>query len=149
VEWHVARKFRERGRDIRIAAVDSRDRPELAQALADARSRFGQEIDFVHGDSLSPSVTERLAPQYDAVFIDSDHSFLAVSSDFRLALSRSPALVALHDIVDSDWHAAARCCVSRLWSRLVAEYRTDERRSQDWGGIGVVWPDEPKPAAPA
>ena len=141
IEWHVARKFREHGRNIEIAAVDLSGRGELVQALDDARSRFGQEIRFFPGDSTSPSTKAALGPHYDAVFIDSDHSFRAVSSDFEFALSRSPRVIGLHDIVDSDWHAVSLCCVSRLWDALRLEYETQECSSADWGGIGVVWPE--------
>lgn len=140
VEWHVARKFREHGRDIEIAAIDLSDCG--VQALDDARSRFGQQIRFFPGDSASPSIKAALGPHYDAVFIDSDHGFRAVSSDFEFALSRSPRVIGLHDIVDSDWHAAAHCCVSRLWDALRLEYETQERSFEDWGGIGVVWPEQ-------
>jgi spore maturation protein CgeB/predicted O-methyltransferase YrrM len=147
VEWHVARKFREQGRDIEITAVDISDRPEIGIALEDARSRFGQKIKFLQGDSTCQAMRERLAGQYDAVFIDSDHSYRAVASDFQLALSRKPRVIGLHDIVDSDWHASARCCVSRLWAELTKEYRTEERQTANWGGIGVVWPGERKAAS--
>jgi hypothetical protein len=47
-------------------------------------------------------------------------------------------MVAFHDIVDSDWHASARCCVSRLWRELRANHMTREIALGDWGGIGVV-----------
>jgi hypothetical protein len=42
--------------------------------------------------------------------------------------------------VDSDWHAANRCCVSRLWAEIAAEHPTEEIASGEWGGLGVVTP---------
>jgi Glycosyl transferases group 1 len=144
VEWHVARKFHEMGIDIAIDVVDISDRVELVQTLEYARNRFNQKIEFVKGDSSLKSTRERLQRRYDAVFIDSDHSFQGVSSDFELALAVNPRVIGLHDIVDLDWHAHARCCVSRIWGQLVKDYRTDERRSAEWGGIGIVWPRERK-----
>jgi hypothetical protein len=141
VEWHVARKFREAGRDIFITCVDTKEHPELTRSLDDIRSRFGQRVELVRGESATAETAERLDLQYDAVFIDADHGYRSVATDFRLALSRKPRVVGLHDIVDSDWHAASHCCVSRLWDTLRFEYETQERRSGDWGGIGVVWPE--------
>jgi hypothetical protein len=140
VEWHVARKFREEGRHITIHAVDRVNSPALQHTLDEIRTCFEQDIMFIEGNSRSPIIRPQLNGHYDAVFIDADHSFRAVSEDFQLALSLSPSLVGLHDIVDSDWHATAGCCVSRLWDRLKADYATEEHRSRDWGGIGVIWP---------
>ncbi len=40
--------------------------------------------------------------------------------------------------VDSDWHACASCCVSRLWAELTPQYCTQQKVSGEWGGIGVV-----------
>jgi hypothetical protein len=136
VEWHVARIFREHNRDIEITTLDVCERPDIHAALQDARSHFGQSLDFVRGDSGSEGT--RLQGHYGAVFIDGDHSYRSCRRDFELAKSLSPRLIALHDIVDSDWHAHARCSVSRLWAELVDEYDTEEMKSSDWGGIGLV-----------
>ena len=142
VEWHVARKFRGSGMDIEINVVDIVDRAELVETLNDARTRFNQNINLIVGDSHSSSTRASLKKHYDAVFIDSDHSYRGVSHDFEVALSVNPTVIGLHDIVDSDWHLAARCCVSRVWDHLRENYRTDERRSGAWGGIGIIWPKE-------
>jgi hypothetical protein len=140
VEWHVARRFRALGLDVRITAVDLAGRRELRATAADAQARFGQEVEVVIGDSTAPGTRAQLAAQYDAVFIDGDHSYRGARADFDFALTRSPRMVALHDIADSDWHARARCCVSRLWSELQAQYVTGEKIVGEWGGIGVVRP---------
>ncbi len=148
VEWHVARKFREAGRDISITCVDKEEHPELKRSLDDIRARFGQQVELIRGDSGSQDTVARLLPQYDAVFIDADHGYRSVARDCSVALSRKPRVLGLHDIVDSDWHAGARCCVSRVWDALRSEYETQERGSGDWGGIGVVWPDRRRGGEP-
>jgi len=140
VEWHVARRFRALGRDIRITSVDIVARPELSAAIADLRKRFGQQVEVVIGDSAASATRARLAPQYDAVFIDGDHSYRGARADADFALTRSPLLVALHDITDSDWHAQARCCVSRVWSDLRLRHHTEQRVAGAWGGIGILRP---------
>jgi spore maturation protein CgeB/predicted O-methyltransferase YrrM len=142
VEWHLARRFKEMGRDIRITCLDREVRPELVHSLADARRGFGQDVSLVEGDSASDDVVARLDENFDAVFIDADHGYRAAERDFSLALARKAAMIGLHDIVDSDWHAGSKCCVSRLWERLARDYRTAQRLGGEWGGIGVVWPQE-------
>ena len=81
---------------------------------------------------------EQLDGPFDAVFIDGDHRYDQVRADFLLAQSFNPELIGLHDIVDSDWHAAAGCCVSRLWREIVAQYSTQEKAGDVWAGIGIV-----------
>jgi hypothetical protein len=138
VEWHLAREFFEQNRKLEITAIEKEPHPELTRTFRDAEQRFGQTLRLVAGDSTAEATRAQLADQYDAVFIDGDHSYKGSASDFRLAQSLNPKLVGLHDIVDSDWHAAAHCCVSRLWRELSQQYRTLEKTSRDWGGIGVV-----------
>ena len=140
VEWHMARRFRERGLSVNITAVDLGGRSELAQALADARSRWQQPIELVVGDSTSEATRTRLDPHYDAVFIDGDHGSRGARLDYEFAQTRTPRLIALHDIVDSMWHAQARCCVSRLWSEIEATGQSEAFRAGQWGGIGITSP---------
>lgn len=138
VEWHIAREFAEQERRIQITAIEQNPSPQLRQTFEDARQRFQQTMRLVTADSTAESTKAQLADQYDAVFIDGDHSYRACASDFNLAKSLNPRLIGLHDIVDSDWHAWASCCVSRLWAELTPRYSTDQRVSGEWGGIGVV-----------
>lgn len=143
VEWHLAREFFEQNRKIEITAIEKSPTPELFQTFNEAERRFRQTLRLISADSTTPSTRAQLADHYDAVFIDGDHSYNAVSSDFRLAESLNPRLIGLHDIVDSDWHASAHCCVSRLWAELKQRHPTEEKVSRDWGGIGVVRWDPP------
>ncbi len=138
VEWHLAREFFEQNRKLEITAIEIAPHSELLQTFRDAEERFGQTLRLVVGDSTADSTKAQLADQYDAVFIDGDHSYKGCASDFRLAKSLRPKLIGFHDIVDSDWHADSYCCVSRLWAELSQSYRTVEKTSKDWAGIGVV-----------
>lgn len=131
-EWHVARRFHEAGRNITIATLAPAARREWHEAAADARERFG----------IAPQLAATPPAQADAVFIDGDHGYRACRRDVELARSLQPRLLALHDIVDSDWHAHNRCCVSRVWAELRAAQRPgediEERAGPDWGGIGLL-----------
>src|SRR4030095_13755083 len=138
VEWRLAREFFEHGRKIEITAIEKNPAPQLVQSFQDAEHRFRQSLKLVTADSTSATIREQLADKYDAVFIDGDHSYSVCRSDFLLAKSLNPRLIGLHDIVDSDWHACSRCCVSRLWAELSHQYRTERKASGEWGGIGVV-----------
>ncbi len=132
-EWHIARRFREAGRKIAITTLcTAADRAERLAAVDEAARAFGQTFH-------TQSQRTKLAPRYDAVFIDGQHGYRECCADFELALSLSPRLIGLHDIVDSDWHAQNHCCVSRLWAELKQSHRTEERASADWAGIGLVW----------
>jgi len=132
-EWHLARRFREAGLPITITTLCQAPRPELLRAVADARSRFGQALQVVADAAALPA-------RCDAVFIDGDHGFCACSADVALAWQLQPRLLALHDIVDSDWHAHAGCAVSRVWAGLRQQHRSNARclGTTGWGGIGVV-----------
>lgn len=140
VEWHIARRMHALGRTIRITTVDIAARPELERTLADARRRFGQVMNVVIGDSAAEETRAGVGAQYDAVFIDGDHGYRGARADVDFALTRSPRLVALHDIVDSVWHAQERCCVSRVWEEVRARYPGEERIVGVWGGIGIFRP---------
>jgi hypothetical protein len=137
-EWHVARRFHLAGRRIAITSLSVTDRAGHAAAVEDARARFGQSISLVHGEASQPDIAARLAPHYDAVFIDGRHGYRDCRLDVDFALDLGPRLIGLHDIVDSDWHAQNLCCVSRVWAELRKSYRTEEMASGEWAGIGLV-----------
>ncbi len=138
VEWHVARRFHARGKHIAITAIDSLKNPKLIETLNDARFRFQQNLNSLDGDSAAAFVRDRPTGQFDAVFIDGNHSYCSGRRAFEFAKACRPRIVGLHDIVDSDWHAQVRCCLSRVWYELKECYATEERATGDWGGIGIV-----------
>lgn len=139
VEWHVARVFHKHHRDIEITTIDKDISLNAKEAFQNAQERFGQSMRLIQTDSSANDTKHLLSPQYDAIFIDGDHGYCGARNDWLLAKSKKPKLIGFHDIVDSDWHIQCRCCVSRLWSEIKTEYKTEERSSGEWGGIGVVW----------
>jgi hypothetical protein len=137
LEWHLAREFREHGRTIEITSIKPRPGAGVKATFDQAEQNFGQSIRLVTAAQYAGD-RSLIADHYDAVFIDGDHSYKGCRADFSLALSLRPRLIALHDIVDSDWHAYAQCCVSKVWRELKQEYATTQKASTQWGGIGVV-----------
>jgi hypothetical protein len=134
LEWHLAREFFANQRRLEITTIKSEHDPDVVEVFRAAEEHFGQRINLARA-------REQLAPEYAAVFLDGDHGYKGCRADFDFALTLNPRLIALHDIVDSNWHAYARCCVSRVWNELKAEYRTLEKASDEWAGIGVAMLD--------
>jgi hypothetical protein len=143
VEWTIARKFFEHGLPVEITAIKTSAHPGAAETFQEAEQCFNQTLKLIATATPAATLRAQLAEQYDAIFIDGDHSYKGCRSDFEFALSLRPKIIGLHDIVDSDWHTYTHCCVSRLWRELSETYRTLKKSSGEWGGIGVVLMDLP------
>lgn len=136
-EWHIARIYRERGRDIAITGIDINNSSELQNNIAEISSRWNQSFLFLqqssHGDCSTLGT-------FDAVWIDGDHSYEGVKQDFALARKKATKLIALHDIADTEYHSKKKCFVSRLWAEIKQSgLRTEEMLGSDWAGIGIVY----------
>lgn len=92
--------------------------------------------------------------EIDLLFIDGDHAYEGVKRDFTMysPLVRPGGVIALHDILhhpgDPD------CRVDIFWEQLRATRRhieyvdpADIRGRGQWGGIGVVFGDDPTASA--
>lgn len=120
--------------------------------------RSGSRLVCIEGDSHSPATRERVVCELgggllDFLFIDGDHSFAGVQSDFELyaPLVRPGGIIALHDIVaDSKTRMGLPSendagDVPVFWRQLRTQYSTwheyIEDPNQDGYGIGVLeWP---------
>lgn len=136
-EWHIARIYRERGRDISITGVDINDSSKLQKNIIEIGSLWNQSFRFLkqssHDDCSSLSA-------FDAVWIDGDHSYEGVKQDFTLARKKATKLIALHDISDTEYHRKKKCFVSRLWEEIKQSgLQTEEIIGPDWAGIGIVY----------
>lgn len=128
-----------------------------------------KSTEFVRADSHDEGTLERISDilqgQIDFLFIDGDHTYEGVKSDFEMykPLVSDDGIIALHDIVEhpnteqevydridesgiEDRHiywteSHPDCNVHQFWSELTEKYETSEFIShpmQTWGGIGVV-----------
>jgi hypothetical protein len=142
--WHIARTFRALGLDLELSIVERTPGAELLESIEDLRTRFTQTVTLLEGDYTNETTRSLLLPHYDAVWIDGDHSYRCAKRDFDFAASLSPRLIALHNIVDSDWHAQQHYCVSRLWREIREQFPCEEISTGEWGGIGLahlgLWP---------
>ena len=135
-EWHIARRYREEGRDIAMTGVDIHSSDTLQQHIQEIVHQWGQSFTFLQQSSHEMNLPGR----FDAVWIDGDHSYEGVKQDFEWASNKANTLIALHDIVDSSYHRKQGCFVSRLWAEIQSSgFRTESRVGRDWAGIGIVY----------
>jgi predicted O-methyltransferase YrrM len=113
------------------------------------KERYGN-CHFIRGNSHEYGTRELLISKmleckidfFDFIFIDGDHRYEGVKTDF---LMYSPfleinGLVAFHDIVDSQTHRDRRVHVNQLWNEVKDQYPSTQiiYGNNDWGGIGVL-----------
>jgi predicted O-methyltransferase YrrM len=118
--------------------------------LPDARTikSFGkktQNIHVIRGDShlekTKKELTKVLNREIDLLFIDGDHSYKGVKSDWDMysPLVKKGGHVVFHDIC---YHPQVLACeVERFWKEIKAKHKILEfidPNDQIWGGIGVV-----------
>jgi predicted O-methyltransferase YrrM len=117
-------------------------------------SRSGQELHYLNGSSYGSKVLESVrrslaGRSFDLIFIDGDHSYTGVKSDFLCykEFVREGGLIAFHDIVpdfktrygQETGHWAGD--VPLFWTKIKALYRNHEfvdNPDQDGLGIGCI-----------
>ena len=107
--------------------------------------RRSQKLHVLKGDSSKPEQLSRVkdhlpAGSLDLLFIDGNHTYPAVKSDFELysPLVRPGGMIAFHDITAH----MDDCKVPQLWAEVKDRYRHAEiveDANNRWGGIGVLY----------
>jgi predicted O-methyltransferase YrrM len=140
--------------DALVVSIDLAISPHT-RVLRERLARPGQRIVSLAGDSHSEETAlelERLldGKPLDALFIDGDHSYDGVRTDFERygRLVRSGGIIALHD-VNEDFRTrhgietqSFSGEVPRFWRELKERHRTEELIAdpeQDGFGIGLVY----------
>ncbi len=116
--------------------------PRTHAPLYKSFARDKQRIRLIRSDSHSPdtlkAVRETVGTTVDLLFIDADHTYEGVRSDFETysPLVCSGGLIAFHDIVDGPPEAVGG--VPRFWKEL-RERMPGEEIVADWsqGGYGI------------
>ncbi len=106
-----------------------------------------QRMSLLRSDSHSPETAESIMKllagnPLDLLFIDGDHTFEGVRSDFEVysPLVKPGGMVAFHDIVEGPMAGG----VHRFWLGLRDRYRHKEfveNWSQGSCGLGLLWKD--------
>jgi cephalosporin hydroxylase len=126
----------------RVVAVTLPDGPYGSAARVQVNDH-GCEV--IYGDSHDPETVARLeqvlaGTPVDVLFIDGDHTFQGVKSDFEMYrhLVRPGGLIAFHDICDHpDWPDVK---VKAFWDTVEWDGRREAIVVTEpwWGGIGVL-----------
>jgi cephalosporin hydroxylase len=109
--------------------------------------RNGQQLHLIRGDSHAPETLARVerllaGDKIDYLFIDGDHTYQGVKSDFEMykPFVRSGGMIAFHDIAV---HTKDQSCkVDRFWNEIKQRYQHREfieDPKQGWAGIGVLF----------
>ena len=119
--------------------------PFMKYFLADLKD---SSISIILGDSHSAVTLEKLQTilngnEIDFLFIDGDHTYQGVKSDFEMYknLVKKGGLIAFHDIVESEYHHKLDCYVDVLWNEIKKNYNHVEfiqNKNQHKYGIGVI-----------
>jgi predicted O-methyltransferase YrrM len=106
------------------------------------------KISIILGDSHEEETINKLTTilcgkKIDFLFIDGDHRYDGVKSDFYnyKDLVKEGGIIAFHDIVNSDHHHKLNCYVDVFWNEIKNDYIHKEfinNESQDRYGIGIL-----------
>jgi predicted O-methyltransferase YrrM len=120
--------------------------PRSHNPLLRSFARDQQTVRLIRGDSRAPStlgrVRDAIAAPVDLLFIDADHTYEGVRSDYEMyaPLVKSGGIIALHDIVPGPPEYVGG--VPEFWAALTGDGANSEEIVEDWGqggyGIGVV-----------
>jgi predicted O-methyltransferase YrrM len=119
---------------------------ERADEMQRLFPREQQKLHLIRDDSQLPTTLERLegllnGGRLDLLFIDGDHTYEGVKSDFEMysPLVRQRGMIAFHDILDHNPDTG--CEVSTYWNEIKDDYEHVEFAVAPyrWGGIGVLW----------
>lgn len=89
-------------------------------------------------DTLSEVVNILSGDLVDLLFIDGDHTYTGVKSDYEMysTLVRPGGIIAFHDVLDTPLHRHNGCEVDKFWATLPG-HKAVMSANGPWGGIGV------------
>jgi hypothetical protein len=127
LEYHIGKRYPQ----MQIISVD----------IAPQADNAAQYV--IAGSSADSAIQERIRTAYnfDAVFIDGDHTLAGVTADWEFAKTLGPDRIYFHDIASGYYHDIHDCQTDQLWQQIKQTHETHEKVvGVGWGGIGeVIW----------
>ena len=119
--------------------------PFLKYFLSDIED---SKVSIILGDSHKKKTLRHLetilnGERIDFLFIDGDHTYTGVKSDFEMykKLVKKGGFIGFHDIIESDYHHKLNCFVDKFWNEIKLDYEHIEfiqKQDQHKYGIGVL-----------
>lgn len=125
------------------AKIVSIDNQHMSSSLYDEWADNRVDVKWFKGDSKSWDAKEFAKKEYpyDFIFIDADHSYEGVKSDwehYRYLINKG-GVIAFHDILPHPPYAGQPVEVDKLWAEIKNKYDTAEIINKKGGdGIGIV-----------
>ncbi|WP_434625692.1 CgeB family protein [Azospirillum sp. B2RO_4] len=138
LEWHLARRARERGRTLEMTVVAPDGSEELERTLAMAASEFRHTIRMLRLPPEDPMLRRELQPGFGTAVLDGTPGYRRARAAFGLAHALGARSIAVNAITDSDWHAYRGVCHSRLWAEIAPTAHSQCYGTEDWGGVGFI-----------
>jgi predicted O-methyltransferase YrrM len=121
--------------------------PEWRIPYYESFATHNQQIALIRADSHDLSTLQAVRTilkerRLDFLFIDGDHTYAGVKTDFEMysKLVRKGGIIAFHDICPHPPETG--CEVNKFWCEIEEQYKHDEiikDSKQNGGGIGVVY----------
>ena len=103
----------------------------------------GQTLHVIRGDSTSQKVVGKITAhlqgrKFDFVFIDGDHTYSVVKSDYLTYREFTNGIMVFHDIVEHKDNIDVG--VKRFWDEITANEKIEiiHDPAQGWAGIGII-----------
>jgi len=107
--------------------------------------KFAKDVVIIRDDSKSDECLQKLEKELqgellDFIFIDGDHTYERVKSDFinYKKYLKDGGYIAFHDIDYPSSTISIGCEVYKFWDELKKEYEFTEFKQGSFGGIGLV-----------
>tara|TARA_R110000868_G_scaffold250790_2_gene507548 strand:- start:461 stop:1081 length:621 start_codon:yes stop_codon:yes gene_type:complete len=121
------------------------DKELFGTELLNTKTNFKYVGGNSHSEEIYNKTFELLnGEKLDLLFIDGDHTYEGVKSDFYQykSLVKPNGIIALHDVHNSDFHEKHGCFVHNFWDEVKDKYEHkvfyDNTQYHEWGGIGLI-----------
>ena len=144
MEYRLAETYSNLNKKCFITGLDCSFNDNLKHAYAKILGKFPSvSVNFVRLN-LNMPFPFFLLGKYEFTFIDADHAYTSVKSDFALALKHTTRFVGFHDIVmERDNYSGPEGGVKKFWEETKINYKyienvTEGSRMFKRYGIGII-----------